>query len=33
MKYGQLAEMLTRNDRTRLAQISAGLSYDGKPGA
>lgn len=33
MKYSQLAEMLTRNDRTRFAQISAGLSYDGKPGA
>ena len=33
VKFGQLAEMLTRNDRTRFAQISAGLSYDGKPGA
>lgn len=32
-KFGQLAEALVRGDRTAFAQISAGLSYEGKPGA
>ena len=33
IKYEVLAEALVRGDREAFAKISAGLSYDGKPGA